>query len=404
MPQRKQESTIRPPRTGYGHVARIAVQETTLRVKEMHSVIADKSFNILRRVPLVSGPARLVQTAHDAISAAVYAAIRHSSGGLFAAAAMVEKQHTGGSLSKPPGRLASGLRSALNGAFGDHLAAHNNLLAIDMAIHVHGAPLPLDAGSLRSAFPDAGTGLCIFVHGLGCDEHCWETSRNAPDSEIHFCHQLHNDFAYTPLCLRYNSGLPIAENCAQLADLLEELLANWPQPASKLLLVGHSMGGLIALGACDQATAAGMQWPQATRMLICLGSPHLGSPLERLGHWTNSALNLSKVTFPLGKIAAARSQGVKDLRHGPGAPHATRHPHTIAFRFLGASLAEDVEHPISEFLGDGLVPLSSAIAHAIEGDVQCAKLGKLGHMALLNDARVYRQIRNWIAALDDAAA
>jgi hypothetical protein len=57
------------------------VQATTLRVKKMHSAIADKSFNILRRIPLVSGPARLVQTAHDAISAAVHAAIRHSSGG-----------------------------------------------------------------------------------------------------------------------------------------------------------------------------------------------------------------------------------------------------------------------------------------------------------------------------------
>ena len=71
------------------------MQETTLRVKERHSAIADKSFNMVRRIPLVSGPAQLVQTAHDAISAAVHAAIRHSGGGLFAATAMVEKQHTG---------------------------------------------------------------------------------------------------------------------------------------------------------------------------------------------------------------------------------------------------------------------------------------------------------------------
>jgi hypothetical protein len=96
MPQRKQENSGRAPRTGYSHLARIAVQETTLRVKKMRRAIADKSFNIVRRIPLVSGPARLIRTAHDAISAAVDAASRHSSGGLVAATAMVEKQHTGG--------------------------------------------------------------------------------------------------------------------------------------------------------------------------------------------------------------------------------------------------------------------------------------------------------------------
>jgi hypothetical protein len=32
--------------------------------------------------------------------------------------------------------------------------------------------------------------------------------------------------------------------------------------------------------------------------------------------------------------------------------------------------------------------------------VQSAKLGNIGHMALTNDARVYRQIREWIATLE----
>ncbi len=397
MPHGKHEPGARPVKTGYSHVARTAVQETTQRVREMHGAIAGKSFAVLRRIPLVSGPAWLVQTAHDAIVAGVYAAIHHGSGGLLAAAELVEKQHTGFSTSKPPGRLASGLRSALNGAFGDHLAARNNVLAIDMAIHVHGAAVPLTADSLRSAFPGAGQRLCLFVHGLGCDEHSWEAGEEVSGSETHFGRQLQAEFACTPLYLRYNTGLSIAENCAQLAVLLEALLTAWPQPDSELVIVGHSMGGLIALGACDQAIAAAMRWPVSTRLLVCLGSPSLGSPLERLGHFANTALNLSPVTRPLGRIAAARSQGIKDLRRGPGAPRASARRNAIAFRFLGASLAEDVDHPLSEFLGDGLVPLGSAIAQEIEGDVQSARLGKLGHMGLLNDRRVYRQIREWVA-------
>ena len=397
MPHGKYDAGVRPVKTGYSHAVRTAVQETTQRVREMHGAIAGKSFDVLRRIPLVSGPARLVQTTHDAIVAGVYAAIHHGTGGLLAAAALVEKQHTGSAPSTPPGRLASGLRSALNGAFGDHLAASNNVLAIDMAIHAHGAAVPLVADALHSAFPRAGQRLCLFVHGLGCDEHSWEAGDEASESEAHFGCQLQAEFALTPIYLRYNTGLPIAENSAQLAVLLEELLMAWPQADSELVIIGHSMGGLIALGACERAIAAGMRWPAATRLLICLGSPHLGSPLERLGHLANTALNLSAVTRPLGRIAATRSQGIKDLRRGPGALRACARRHAIAFRFLGASLAADVDHPISEFLGDGLVPLGSAIAHEIEGDVQSARLGQLGHLRLLNDRRVYRQIREWVA-------
>lgn len=391
-------------RTGYSHVAKAAVQETTWCVKEMHAAIAGQSFDVLRRIPLLCWPARLVQAAHDVISAGVYAAIYHGSGGLLETAAILERRRQ--FPDKPPGRLVSSLHSALNGAFGDHLAASNNRLAINMAIRVNGKVVPLHTDALRSAFPDAGRRLCVFVHGLGCDEHCWECAdpgEAAVASTTHFGRQVQAEFACTPLYLRYNSGLPISENCAQLAVLLENLLAAWPQPASELLIIGHSMGGLIALGACDQAMAAGMQWPQSTRMLICLGSPHLGSPLERLGQLATVALKFTEVTRPLGNIAAKRSQGIQDLRHGPGASRTLSKPHKMAFRFLGASLTEDVEHPIGEFLGDGLVPLSSAITHQITGDVQCARLGKLGHLRMLNDTRVYRQISEWLGVLDTPA-
>ncbi len=396
----RKASAIRPPKTGYSHLAKTAVQETTLRVKEMHGAIACTAFGLVRRIPGISRPAQVVQAAHDAIAGGVYAAIHHGSGGLLTAAAIIEKHHTAYAPYKATGRLTTGLRSALNGVFGDHLAARNNLLAIDMAIHVGGAALSLDRDSLRRAFPEAGRRLCVFVHGLACDEHCWETGKRAAHSETHFGRQLQADFDYTPLYVRYNTGLPIAENAAQLAVLLEELLAAWPHPADELAIVGHSMGGLVALGACEHATTARLQWPRLTRVLVCLGSPQLGSPLERLGHLATSALKLSRITFPLGKIAAARSRGIKDLRRGPGAVRTLLGPHRIAFRFLGASLAADVDHPLGRFLGDGLVPLTSATAHDADGDVQSVRLGKLGHMRLLNDKRVYRQISEWLTALD----
>jgi hypothetical protein len=162
------------------------------------------------------------------------------------------------------------------------------------------------------------------------------------------------------------------------------------------------MGGLVAISACQHAAAAGMRWPLSTRMLICLGAPQLGSPLERLGHLVSSALERSTVTQPLARIATARSQGIQDLRHGPGAAEVHPAAAHIAYRFLGGSLAEDVEHRFGRLLGDGLVTLGSATAQPVAGDVQTAALGRLGHMALLTDVRVYRQIAVWVAALADA--
>ncbi|EXI92364.1 MAG: PGAP1-like protein [Candidatus Accumulibacter sp. BA-94] len=401
MRRDKTNAVSRPPRAGSSHAAKTAVQQTTARVREMHQAIAARSFAVLRRVPLLAGPARLVQTAHDGIVAGVYQAIHHTSGVLFDATATIEQRRLQQAPGEAPGRLATRMHSALNGVFGDHLAATDNRLAIAMTLRHAGAVLNMVGDSPCSAPPGSGRRLCVFVHGLACDESSWQPrpAASGSASAVDFGRRLQADMGYTPLYLRYNSGLPISRNGGELAALLERLLAAWPQADSELIIIGHSMGGLVAIAACEQAATAGMNWPLATRMLICLGAPQLGSPLERLGHLVTSALQVSTVTQPLARIATARSQGIQDLRQGPGPVQAHPAAGHIAYRFLGGSLAEDVEHRFGRLLGDGLVTLGSATAQAVAGDVRTAAVGKLGHMALLTDARVYRQIVEWVAAL-----
>ncbi len=110
-----------PPETGYSDAAKVTMQTTTALVQEMHRAIAAQSFDILARIPLVAGPAAVVQKAHDVIAGGVYAAIHHGTGGVLGAAAIVERNLPESVEDKPPGRLARGVRSALNAAFGDHL-------------------------------------------------------------------------------------------------------------------------------------------------------------------------------------------------------------------------------------------------------------------------------------------
>lgn len=393
----KRKTPTPAPTSGYSDALRTAVQGTTARVQEMHQAIAGQSFDLLTRIPLISGPATLARHFHNAIAGGVYAAIHHGAGSMLGAAAMIERALPEGDADTPPSRAMSSLRSALNAAFGDHLAQSGNTLAIDMGLQVAGRTVPLASAALDAAYPDGGGKLCLFIHGLAFDEHCWEATH---DGEIDFGRQLRDDFGLTPLYLRYNTGLPIAANGAQLAVLLEALLAAWPEQVDELILIGHSMGGLIAREACEQAAAGELFWPQVTRMLICLGSPHLGSPVERLGHAVNSALQLHEITAPLGKIAATRSQGVKDLRYGPGASPVT--PHDIALRFLGSTLTEDIDHPLAEWFGDGLVTLGSATQHPISGNVQSVRLGGIAHMALLTEPRVYARIKGWLETCPDA--
>jgi triacylglycerol esterase/lipase EstA (alpha/beta hydrolase family) len=384
-------------------------QETTRRVQEMHRAITDLSFQAQQWVPGLAGPARLVKNAHDAITDGVYAAIRQSGGGLLSVAALLEQRAASGpAQAEPPSRLATGLRSALNAAVGDHLVSTANPLAITMGFYAAGHhPIPLTTDGLRAYLRDPSDRLCVLIHGLGCDEQSWQpaakTAGEAPSPS--YGERLQTDLGYTPLYLRYNTGLPIKDNGRQLARLLCDLLAAWSRPVRELVLIGHSMGGLVARGACDEAAAQDLPWLKPTRMVICLGSPHRGSPLAKLGHLATTALHLSRVTAPLGKIAAARSAGVKDLRHGLQAQEERTKTLSassgVAYRFLSANLTEDPDHPLGRILGDGLVTLGSAAVPALSDDVESVRLGGLGHMALLNEPRVYEWIRQWLAAPDE---
>lgn len=391
------------PLAGYSDAARTVLHETSARVQEMHGAIAAHTFDILQKIPLVSGPATLVRYAHDAIAGGVYAAIRRGGGGLLDLSAQLEKKRRQ-ALSEqppeipdtPPSRLANGLRSALNAAFGDHLAETRSVLAIPMGLYLKGRAIPLTRAALASAFPSAGDRLCLFIHGLAYDERCWEGKASpagkAAQRNVDIPRQLAAELGYETLTLRYNSGLPIIDNGAQLARLLETLLAAWPQPARELIIIGHSMGGLIARHACMEASEQALNWLRQTRMVICLGSPHLGSPVERLGHLANTALGVSKITAPLARIAAQRSQGIQNLRHGPAGELAPG----IAWRFIGGSLAEDPESALARWIGDGLVTPDSATDRALEGDVLSRRIGGIGHMQLLHDKRVYQQIKDWL--------
>ncbi len=199
----------------------------------------------------------------------------------------------------------------LNGALGDYLQRTGNGLATPMTLVHDGKPMPPTREALRAAYPEATGRIAVFVHGLMSIESVWRMSDGRTYGSL-----LARDLGYTPVFLRYNSGLHISENGEALDGLLGRLVASYPVPVEEILLVGHSMGGLVLRSATHAASEEARSWLRLVKRAFYIGTPHLGAPLERLGNlvsWT-----LQKVGNPYTSLVAdivnLRSNGVKDLR------------------------------------------------------------------------------------------
>lgn len=313
-----------------------------------------------------------------------------------------------------PGWVADALLGGVNGVVGDHLARSRNGLDLGLSLRLGDDPVAKEA-ALRGGVSGR---VAVFVHGLATTE--WSWSYNAErwlgDPDVHFGTLLARDLGFTPVFVRYNTGRHVSENGRDLAEALEALIVAWPQPVEDLVLVGHSMGGLVSRSACLAAEQAGSGWIRTLHRVVCLGTPHLGAPLERFGHGV--AAVLGSIDLPGTRIVAAliqgRSDGIKDLRHGHVSEGAWRGRDLDAlagqgvedvplvqgvdYLFVAGSLTRDPAHPLSVLAGDLLVPVRSAAGTGVVGDARARRVLVPGvrHHELQVHPQVYQEIRHFI--------
>jgi hypothetical protein len=274
------------------------------------------------------------------------------------------------------------LVAVLNGVIGDHLAATENPLAIQMQLRPEG---------------ESRSRIVLLVHGLCMNDRQWK--RNGHDHGA----ALARDLGMTPVYLHYNSGRHVSENGRELAGLLEALLESWPEPAPELVILAHSMGGLVARSACHFGAQAGHAWPTRLSQLVFLGTPHHGAPLERGGSWVDLLLGLSPYTAPLGRLGMLRSAGITDLRHGNlrdedwqggdrfarTGDHRAALPLPARVRCHAIAGARDVLVPVESALGRHRDPAKS-LAFA---DSHCWVGEGMNHFDLLDHVEVYERVR-----------
>jgi len=311
-----------------------------------------------------------------------------------------------------PGREA--LLAALNGVLGDYLAASSNPLAITMALRRGGIALPGERAPLAAAIPQAGGKLVMLLHGLCMNDLQWMRKGHEHGAA------LARDLAYTPVYLRYNSGLHISTNGRAFAELLESLVQCWPVPLTEVVLIGHSMGGLVARSACHYGALARHEWVRRVDKLVFLGTPHHGAPLERGGNWVDMLLGSSPYSAPLARLGKIRSAGITDLRfgnlldddwnkrdrfeRGGDVRLAVPLPEGIACYAIAATTGKKPGDLTDTLIGDGIVPLESALGRhtnprlALNFDESRQWVARgINHLDLLSRPEVYAQIKRWLA-------
>ncbi len=387
---------------GLGRLAADAADGVTALVEEMHGSILD-----------TPGLAPFAQTVTGGVTRLVYGGVRGAfrltGKGLGAGAALVAPNAE----NLPASRGREIALAVLNGMVGDHLADTGNPLALEMRFRRDGKALTLEREALARAFPEATAKLVVLVHGLCMSDLQW-TRRNHDHGAA-----LARDLGYTPVALSYNSGLHVSTNGRAFADALEALVAAWPAKIEDFVIIGHSMGGLVARSACLHGEVAGHAWRRKLKKLVFLGTPHHGAPLERGGNWVDVILGKTPYAAAFGRLGRMRSAGVTDLRYGalvdedwrgrdrfarePDARRPVPLPEGVACYAIAATTAAAVGDLKDRLLGDGLVPVMSALGRHKEPAtdlnfpparqwIAC----ETGHLDLLSRAAVYERLAGWL--------
>ncbi len=403
-----------------GSLAGTALGEIAEVAQGVHHAVATRLFS------LAGKPAEPIRMLHDGIATVAHGSTRLVARYLPPAAGLVagafrdpaaESAHD-----VPRGRFILG---AINGFLGDRIAEEQPALAPQMRTRLHGGRLRHVPGNLAADAAQAETTgrIVLFIHGLCETDLCWSfaAEKRWGDRTCTYGSRLRDHDGWTPVYLNFNTGVRVSANGLELAEQLEELVHLWPVEVTEIALVGHSLGGLVARSAAHQGDQRGHEWLGSLRHIVGLGAPHLGAPLERFTNWGTHRLARLPETRPIATWLNQRSVGIKDMRYGAlleqdwlgfdpdellqdRCTPATLLP-GVAYSVASATLSRE---PHGLFAHDLLVQHSSA--HGI-GKVRSIPFdrdrtfhlgGRKHHFDLLADARVYDQLRTWLADADGA--
>ncbi len=279
--------------------------------------------------------------------------------------------------------------AALNGVMGDKLKASNNSLALDTSLHCHAQKTKTGK-------------IVVLIHGLCMNDLQWRTEQNGLIQDHGLA--IEATLGFTPVYARYNTGLAIADNGQLLSQQLDLLQSQWPVPITELVIVAHSMGGLVSRYAIEAATSQSTAWLKRLTRVVFLGTPHTGAPLERAGNWIDMLLGATPYSAPFTKLTKLRSAGITDLRYG--IQRNLPLPKNVKAYAIAACTAKQPSNIADKLIGDGLVPLHSALGLTSNKQARASLhfandqqhvFYRMNHMGLLQSDAVAQQVIRYLS-------
>lgn len=364
-------------------------------VREVHTSISSRAFGVVDRV---HGHRTLGHRLHRGISGAVYGSIGLSLRGAAHALRAADEAGLGPNIEESAGGRF--VVSAVNGLIGDSLRESSPRMSFELGVRHDGRHVPLEPAAMAESYPDASDALVVFVHGLCETEDYWLRRRRPRQPDLpepgSYGRRLAQDEGWSPVFIRANTGITTGESGVALSALLGRLVEIWPTQVRRIALVGHSMGGLIIRRAC--AVSSGSDWVDRVTDIVTLGTPHLGSPVERgIARGLRVAERVPELA-PYRRIFSKRSAGVLELSEGitdlPPVPH-------VNYRLVAGSLGTSPRHPVSLSVGDLLVQPRSALGLPRHGSplfpgASTLHVPRADHFDLLNHDEVYAALRGWL--------
>jgi pimeloyl-ACP methyl ester carboxylesterase len=206
----------------------------------------------------------------------------------------------------------------------------------------------------------------IFVHGVG-----------GTPRDFKYLVEGINRQRYQPWFYFYPSGLPLKKLGANLANIIRYSSANNSSRPQRLIIVAHSMGGLVALSTINHMLD--VDNVKHLKGYVSFNSPYGGVDSAASG------LKYAPAVVPAWHDVATGSQFLKEL-------YASKaHKEIPFFLFFGYNTGAS---------SDGTITLQSQL----EGNIHLAASKSYGfntsHVGILNDARVRQVFYQVLADLD----
>jgi pimeloyl-ACP methyl ester carboxylesterase len=305
------------------------------------------------------------------------------------------------------------ISAVLNGVIGDYLEKTKNPLEINMQFRHQGKAIALDIASLEKTQPTPNGKILLMIHGSCMNDIQWTRKEHNHGTA------LAKEFNKTPIYLHYNSGLHISTNGKSFTELLEKLVSNWPVPVEELVIIAHSMGGLVSRSAFHYGQQQQNSWTKHLKKIIFLGTPHHGAPMEQAGNYVDVILEAAPYAKPFARLGKIRSAGVTDLRYGNLLDEDWENsdrfkmngdqrqnialPKQVECYAIAGVIGKAIKSKTRQLLGDNMVGVKSALGQHRDStkNLNFKKANtwiasESNHIDLLSNPKVYNKIKTWM--------